>query len=92
MKRGDLVRVMDHNLPGYGWTIGQVGSILCADHAADFDVMHTSQVERPPVREDWWIVSVSHPKAKGGYAFAALPEERLAPHACTDRCSEHLCR
>lgn len=95
MKRGELVKVLPHELPGYQWTIDSIGSILCAAHVKDFDKVHTVRPEliiTPPLWPGWWIVSVSHPVAKGGYAYALLPEEHLAPHACTDRCPEHLCK
>jgi hypothetical protein len=59
----------------------------------DFDILHFPRHrEIPPIHLGWWVVSVEHPKAKGGCAYAALPEEHLAPHACTSRCPRHLCQ
>ena len=94
LKRGDLVKVLDHNLKDYKWTVGHVGSILCQAHVRDFDLLHhrKKMTPPPPLKPGWWVVSVEHSKAKGGHAFAGLPEEYLAPHACTDRCPEHKCR
>ena len=92
VKRGELVKVLPHKLPGYQWTINAIGSILCAAHIKDFDRIHSKNATEPPLWPGWWVVSVSTDKAKGGYAYAALPEEHLAPHACTDRCPEHLCK
>jgi hypothetical protein len=95
MKRGKLVKVLPHKLPGRQWTIHSIGSIVCAAHIKDFDVVHMHNrrdSDIPPLWPGWWIVSVSTAKARGGYAFALLPEEHLAPHACTERCPKHLCQ
>ena len=89
LKRGDLVKVLDHNLKGYEWTIGQVGSILSKCRDRDFSRLHRSKEPAPPLKPGWWVVAVDSKVAHGGCAFAGLPEEHLAPHACTDRCKEH---
>lgn len=92
LKRGDLVKVTDRRMQGYEWTIGKVGSIVCASHVASFDRLHHPEQTAPAYREGWWVVSVCSDTAKGGYALACLPEEHLAPHACTERCPEqHKC-
>lgn len=95
MKRGELVKVLPHKLPSRQWTIDSIGSVLCTAHIKGFDRIHVHRPEFitvPPLWPGWWIVSISTDRAKGGYAFALLPEEHLAPHACTDRCPEHLCK
>lgn len=93
---GDLVTILPHHLEGYGWTVGAVGSIKSPAHERDFDVRsipkHLRPQHTPPIKLGWWIVSVEQPKAKGGFAFAALPEKHLAPHACTERCPKHPCQ
>lgn len=92
MKRGELVKVLPHKLPRYEWTINRIGSVLGPTHQADFDILHMRNRIAPPIKPGWWTVSVEHPYAKGGYAFASLPEEHLAPHACTEKCKPHLCK
>ncbi len=83
------VDVMEHQLEGLEWTIGQVGTIQGPAHTTDFALEWMSV--KPVVRKDWHIVSIENNKAKGGFALAALPMEHLAPHACTERCGKHLC-
>lgn len=87
---GDLIRVMEHNLDGYAWTIGMVGAIQSPAYEADFDLLKESATPRPAVRSGWWIVNVEHRRARGGFATATLPEEVLAPHGCTTRCGTHV--
>lgn len=90
LKRGDLVKVLNHNLKGYEWTVNQVGPIFCQSHKKDFDGLHKHQKDDiPPLKPGWWVIAIDHKEAKGGFALATLPEEHLAPHACTDRCKEH---
>ena len=89
IQEGDMVEVMAHPMIGLQWTIGQVGIIQGTAHQGDFAKEWTRI--KPVVREGWWIVSVENSGAKGGFAFAALPEEHLAPHACTTNCPKHLC-
>jgi hypothetical protein len=92
---GDMVRISEHRLRGYEWTVGAVGSVKLQAHVRDFDARHIPKARReantPPLRPGWWVVSVEHRRAKGGFALATLPEECLAPHACTARCPKHLC-
>ena len=92
LERGDLVRVLDHQLPGFRWTVGKIGSVYCSSHIAPFDRLHNPAQKTPRIREGWWVVAVCSDTAKGGYALAALPEECLAPHACTERCPAHECQ
>lgn len=101
MRRGDLVRVMEHSLAGYAWTVGKIGSIVAQAHTQPFSVLAGRRIEvggrtlsdsKPPIREGWYIVSVEHDRAKRGYAYATLPETILAPHTCTSRCGKHLCQ
>ena len=91
-KIGEMVQVsMLSNLAGYEWAQGAVGVIHSATHTKDFSIIDTGRLARPPIREGMWNVSVDDPRAKGGYAFAVLPEELLSPHACTSRCPKHPC-
>ncbi len=101
MNRGELVTILPHSMSSYGWTVGKVGSIVGPAHTQSFTVLAGGRIElgnhslsgsRPPVKEGWHIVSVEHDRAKGGYAYATLPEEHLAPHTCTSRCGKHLCQ
>lgn len=92
MRRGDMVTVLPHHLPGYAWTVGAVGSIYAASHTCDFDRLHHPKREPPSVKPGWWVVAVCHAQTKGGAALAQLPEEHLAPHACTERCPKHACK
>ncbi len=96
IKVGDLVRVSQHPFKGYEWTTGAVGCIKGPAHERDFDTRSVPKKRRvaatPPIKPDWWIVSVDHSKAKGGYALAVLPTINLAPHACTSRCEAHRCQ
>lgn len=94
LKHGDMVKILKHHIQGYEWTVGRVGSILCPSYEKSVDILHGRRGKQyvPPVRIGWYTVSIEHPYAKGGFAFAALPQEHLAPHACTDRCKPHLCR
>lgn len=87
---GDLVRVMDHHLEGHIWTVGMVGCIVSQAHEQDFSALWGGHV--PIVKSGWWTVSVDHMVAKGGFAFAVLPEEILAPHACASECDKHPCQ
>lgn len=95
MNRGDIISVMPHHIKGYDWTIGQVGVILGPTHTENIDNRHLNvsaraKVKLPPVKEGWYVVSLTHSVAKGGYAYADLPEEFLSPHACTVNCPRHL--
>lgn len=101
MCRGELVRVMEHSLEGYAWTVGKVGSVVSMAHTQSFSVLAGGRIEvggsllsdsQPPVKQGWYIVSVDHDRAKRGYAYATLPETALSPHACTSRCGKHLCQ
>ncbi len=94
LNRGDMVLILKHHIQGCKWTVGKIGSILCPSHTRSYDVLHrrSGKPNIPPVKAGWYTVSIEHPYAKGGFAFAALPEEHLAPHACTERCPVHLCR
>ncbi len=83
------VDIMEHHLPGLAWTIGKVGVVQGPTHTKDFATDDGHEV--PPIRKGWHNVSVENPKAKGGYALAALPKEHLAPHHCTSRCPKHVC-
>jgi len=89
IQEGDMIDVMEHLLHGREWTIGHVGIVQGPAHIQDFAKEWTNI--KPVVREGWWIVSVENRAAKRGYAFATLPGEHLAPHACTSSCPKHLC-
>ncbi len=91
MRRGDLVDVMTHHLPGKEWTIGQVGAVMGPTHTEFIDHRHLTpeqrkKVKMPPIKKGWWNCSVEHKVARGGYAYVSLPEMYLGPHACTDIC------
>lgn len=94
LNRGDMILVLEHHIPGYEWTVGKIGSILCPSHTKSVDILHgkRGKVDMPPIKPGWYVVSIEHPEAKGGYSFASLPQEHLAPHTCTGRCGVHLCR
>lgn len=87
MKIGEVIRVMEHDIEGLRWTIGQVGYIKSPSHTEDFDNNYPGEpVSIPEVKPGYWLVSLGHNRAKGGYAYASLPEHLLPPHACTERC------
>ena len=87
---GETIRVMDHDVEGLRWTVGQVGYVKAPAHIEDFDANYPGgTVSIPPVFPGDWIVSLDHNRAKGGYAYASLSEDCLAPHACTSRCGAH---
>lgn len=87
---GGLVRIMEHHLEGYEWTVGAVGCIVAPAHERDHSWWEAAAP--PPIKVGWWTVSVEHKTAKGGYAYATLPEAALAPHGCTEDCGKHLCQ
>ena len=88
LKIGEVIRVMDHDLEGLKWTIGQVGYVKFQVHG-DFDANYPGgKVNVPDVKEGY-IVSLGHARAKNGYAYATLSERLLPPHACTERCEVH---
>lgn len=87
MKPGDLIEVMQHNISGYGWTCGQIGSIIGPAHTR---LVSKDWGIKSPIWPCMWVVQVENPKAKGGYALAALPEKYLGPHNCTTRCPDHF--
>lgn len=88
---GELVQVSGHKLKGYEWTCWSTGVIKSAAHERDFSVIDQALTSIPPRKIGWWTVSVDNPRAKGGYAFALLPEMLLSPHTCTSRCPTHPC-
>lgn len=94
MSPGDLVDIMTHHISGSEWTSGKVGVIkkpaLALDKGQHYSKDDAGKI--PPTKLGWWIVSVNSPTAKGGYAFAALPEKHLGPHSCTVSCPVHPCQ
>lgn len=87
---GETIKVIDHDIEGRRWTVGQVGYIKGPAHIQDFDNNYPGgKGNAPPVKEGYWLVSISNKEAKLGFAYAILPESVLPPHACTDRCGVH---
>lgn len=90
VKVGDTIRVMDHDIEGLRWTVNKVGYVKAPAHTRDFDANYPGgKVNVPNVKKGYWLLSLSHRRAKRGYAYIILPEENFAPHACTDRCEAH---
>lgn len=88
MNRGDIISVMPHSIHGYTWTVGKIGVVLSQ---ARTSYWHRDWgMTEPALKPGWWVVSLGHPVAKNGYAYAALPEEFLGPHNCTVNCPKHL--
>lgn len=91
MIAGELVDVMEHRIEGYEWTCGHIGSIIGPAHILkdNFYAKEWSMKE-PPIWPYMWVVQVESDTAKGGYAYANLPEKHLGPHACTTNCPPHF--
>lgn len=85
---GELIEVLPHNIEGYTWTIGNIGSIIGPAHIANFSINDGMKV--PSIWPYMWILQVEHKVAKGDYALASLPEKHLAPHTCVESCPNHF--
>ena len=90
IKIGDTIRVMDHDIDGLKWTVGQVGYVKAPSHTRDFDANYPGGARNIPViKQKNWLLSLGHDEAKNGYAYVILSEDHFAPHACTSRCEIH---
>ncbi len=83
MMIGDLIDVMPHHESGKEWTIGKVGAVIGRAHEG---IVAKEWGATSPVKKGWWILSVYHDVAKGGFAYVSLPEMYLGPHNCTEVC------